>query len=358
MKLKQNQMGLIYHLAQFQTLDYPSCLRLLDEENTGDRTALSYAFRPLTKHKYLRKHKDGQVTLLAKGREQFLGFEPYVTIGGGETCRKRVNFISRTGMFMILAGVAADDSPCELTHCHYFIPSTCWRKIQKGITSTAKFTGILFVGEHRLAVYDIGDGSMDWQLRAERSLFKVDSTKNYATGMLLICDDDKRIEVAQRIIRQTMWSRKQLIDKRHVKAADKPVAYSRSPIKVASQYGHVYLTTPSLLREWLDEVEEEQKYISLRKGDNSSCYSKKEGDYEEKGWRHFINIATDLLKYVYFFSQVKSGIEVRERSQCSERLVKYSLTLPRSDFPIVRMYPDVLNSEVVQFYEYKPQNDA
>jgi hypothetical protein len=64
-------LALIRHLAQFKTLDYQSCLRLLDTENSGDKTALSYEFRPLIRYKYVSKHKDGGITLLAKGKALF-----------------------------------------------------------------------------------------------------------------------------------------------------------------------------------------------------------------------------------------------------------------------------------------------
>ena len=51
MKLHDNQLQLIQHLARFNLLDYAGCLKMLDVDETGDRTALSYVFRPLTKNK-------------------------------------------------------------------------------------------------------------------------------------------------------------------------------------------------------------------------------------------------------------------------------------------------------------------
>ena len=59
MRLHENQLKLIRHLARFNLLDYASCLHMLDTEGTEDKVALSYAFRPLTKNKYLTKRKDG-----------------------------------------------------------------------------------------------------------------------------------------------------------------------------------------------------------------------------------------------------------------------------------------------------------
>jgi hypothetical protein len=77
-----------------------------------------------------------------------------------------------------------------------FIPSACWRQIRAGILSTTRFAGILFIDEHRLAVYDIGDGNMDWQSMAEHSLFyrKYWEHETCATGVLMICDERDVIE--------------------------------------------------------------------------------------------------------------------------------------------------------------------
>jgi len=66
--VKDNQEVLIRHLIRFHILDYESCLQVLDTENTGDKVALSYVFRPLTKHKYIVKDKNGIVSILKKER--------------------------------------------------------------------------------------------------------------------------------------------------------------------------------------------------------------------------------------------------------------------------------------------------
>ena len=53
MKLHENQLNLIRHLIRFNLMAYEDCLEMLDTDDSKDRTALSYAFRPLTKNKYL-----------------------------------------------------------------------------------------------------------------------------------------------------------------------------------------------------------------------------------------------------------------------------------------------------------------
>lgn len=81
-----------------------------------------------------------------------------------------------------------------------FIPSACWRNIAPGILSTTRFTGMVLAGKEKLAVYDIGDGSMEWQVRAEGSLFytKYGSYETKANGMILVCQDGKRNKTAKK----------------------------------------------------------------------------------------------------------------------------------------------------------------
>lgn len=87
-KLHENQLYLLRHLARFQLLSYSDCLELLDTEGTKDLTALSYAFRPLTKNKYISKQRDGGVSILAKGRALFPETEPLISTGGGAVERR------------------------------------------------------------------------------------------------------------------------------------------------------------------------------------------------------------------------------------------------------------------------------
>jgi hypothetical protein len=336
MKLKSNQLALIRHLAQFQTLDYQSCLQMLGD----DKIKASYAFRPLTRHKYISKHKNGSVKVLSKGRDLFPDVEPLVNVGGKNN--ERINSISRIAMLLGKIGIESVSSPLD-TEYECFIPSACWRKLRTNILSTTRFAGILYVGSHRLAVYDIGDGTMEWQIRAERSLFFPiwhEDFDTHATGMLFICDEDKRIEIAKRIIRETMWRRKQLIEKESYYERTRPVKYSKAPIRLAIDYKHVYLTTPNLLKESIDRIINEKDFIEQTRGNNSELQDKRWGDFEVYPRRYFMNSTTDLLKFVYFFSEVKSGIQLN-----------FSIVLPKWDFPILEMYPDVMGMEGLEIHE-------
>lgn len=100
MKLHENQLDLIRHMARFNLLDYPSCLQILDLTESTDRTALSYMFRPLTKNRYLAKRKDGSVSILEKGRALFPEITPLISTGGREMEQKRVMAVSRMAAMM------------------------------------------------------------------------------------------------------------------------------------------------------------------------------------------------------------------------------------------------------------------
>lgn len=107
MRLHENQLKLIRHLARFNLLDYVDCLRILDMAGTGDKVALSYAFRPLTKNKHLTKRKDGSVAILAKGRALFPDVKPLISAGGGAQSVQRVMEVSRMAALMEEHGIPA-----------------------------------------------------------------------------------------------------------------------------------------------------------------------------------------------------------------------------------------------------------
>lgn len=179
--LHENQLKLLRHLARFNLLAYEDCLTMLDVDETGDRIALSYAFRTLTKNKYVSKRENGYVSILAETR--FPEIIPQISTGGGRAERYRVMEVSRMAVLMEKNGIPAFGDRQE-GESAYFIPSACWRDITP--LSTTRFTGMLIVGKHRLAVYDIGEGKMEWQVRAEGSLFYT-KYGSYETKVLFVC---------------------------------------------------------------------------------------------------------------------------------------------------------------------------
>lgn len=354
-KLHYNQERLLAHLAQFNLLGYEDCLELLRTPGQTERMDLSYAFRPLTKNGYVSKNKDGCVSILAKGRALLPEITPLISAGGGEQERKRVMQVSRMAMWMAECGFFAGQKPSSMSIV--FIPSARWRGIAPGILSTSRFVGMLVGSGQRLAVYDIGDGRLDWQTRAENSLFytKYGKAETQATGMLLVCQEEKRVEVAQNIIRQTMWHRKQLL-KEHCAERNRPTRWSRSPIRLRTQYKHVYLTTRSQMERSIIHIYREKCAIQIQReeaGIEKHVCLPDEADVELWPWRLFFNAATDLLKYVRFFAAVKDDIymwENAERFQGFKGEVQYELYFRAEDDAIAHMYPDVNEAEGAFFH--------
>ena len=234
----QFQEDLIQHLCRYNILSYNDCLEMLDPCELHTPTERSYIFRPLTRQGYLLK-RDDRVTVLAKGRALYPELEPLVTLGGGKTNIERLMQVSRLAMRLNRIFIPSYDGLRD-RGWFYFVPSARWRDIAPGVLSTTRFLGVLILRDRRYAVYEIGDGKMEWQARAEGSLFytKHGSRETRATGMIFVCSDDKRIEVAQQIIRQTMWYRKQLLKSDRLER-DKPARWSRSPIRLKADYRHV-----------------------------------------------------------------------------------------------------------------------
>ena len=356
MKLHENQLNLIRHLIRFNILSYEDCLSFLDTENSGDMIAMSYAFRPLTKNGYVVKNRDGVVAILQKGRELFPDEFPLISVATHGKSRLRVMQVSKVCMWMEKIGIPVSGELLD-TEEPYFIPSARWRNIAKGILSTTRFAGMLIAYDKKYAVYDIGDGTMEWQLRAESSLFyyRYGSFETKADGMIMICDDGKRNEIARQIIRQTMWARKALLKDSYAET-DKPVRYSRAPIKLRTQYGHVYLTTPKLLSDSLDMIYDEDYYISAAVEGALRMNTPKLGDIEVYPKRYFINPAFDILKLVYFFSKVKADIESAENGYISP--IEHYLYVCQEDLEVVKMYPDVYKAKGVTICVYQSTEDA
>ena len=356
--MKNNQEILIQHLIRFHILDYESCLQVLDTENTGDKVALSYVFRPLTKQKYIIKDKDGIVSILKKGKELFPDEEPLISIGGGKQNQKRILQVSRVAALLEKVGVEISGERYDMDEPQ-FIPSACWREIAPGILSTTRFAGILLAYGKKYAVYDIGDGTMEWQVRAETSLFyrKYGSYETRADGMILICTDGKRDEIAERIIRQTMWSRKTLLKEKYTET-NKPVRYSRSPIKLRTQYRRVYLTTPSRLFVSLQRIYEEDETIASTIPDAEIRYDRSCGDVQVWPMWYYINPAYDLLKFVYFFSEAKSHLQRKDDNSNLSSKIEFTIVLHQEDKRILKMYPDVLQPERVSLLVYQSTKNA
>ena len=353
MKLHNNQLKLLRHLCRYSLLSYEDCLSLLDTAGTNDKVALSYAFRPLTKNGYVSKREDGSVAILKKGRSLFPEEVPLVSAGGGTTERVRVMTVSRVAMWLENIRRPSYGERHNELQSPYFIPSTCWRKIAPGILSTTRFAGMLMSGKERLAVYDIGDGKMEWQVRAEGSLFYVryGSFQTKATGMVLICNSARCNEIAGNIIQQTMWNRRHLLANSYAER-NRPVSWSRSPIKLKANYEHVYLTTPSTLEEDLRMVFRSENMVQRQQGEAGKTQSPAQGDYEVWPNRVFVNPATDLLKFVYFLTAQKS-LQQSLADPNEKTPLRHTLCCREKDIPILKMFPTAMDPEGTKLFVYQ-----
>lgn len=346
------QLNLLEHLCLYNALDYQSCLHMLDPYKLLTPTERSYAFRPLTRLGYLKKRRDGTVVILAKGRELFPDLAPLISAGGPKTL-DRVIQVSYMAMQLREVDVPSFGEISDFKW-FYFIPSACWRAIAPGILSSTRFLGMLMIpGNRRYAVYDIEDGKMKWQAKAEGSLFytKNGDYKTRATGMIFVCSEEKRIEVAKNIIRQTMWLRKQLLKHDRVER-DKPVRWSHAPIRLKADYAHVYLMTHEKLRQGIMHIYGENcisPIFCVGAKRETNCA---QGDYVDWPYRYYCNPACDLLKFVYFFAAVKNHMEMLRTNPQISREPYYRVCIRPEDRPILEMYPDVMESEGLEVYEY------
>ncbi len=357
-KLHKSQLILIRHLIRFNVLDYESCLELLDIENTNDKIAMSYMFRPLTKYNYISKNENSCVTVLKKGKACFPNEHKYISEGSSEQTKQRVMQVSRIAACMEKLGIRNTDKLLNNTDI-YFIPSACWRNIAPGILSTTRFVGMLIAYNKKYAVYDIGDGSMEWQVRAESSLFytKYGHYETKADGMIMICDSGKRNTIAENIIRHTMWNRKSLLNGQYTER-ERPVRFSRSPIKLRTQYERVYLITKDKILDGLKWIFYDDYIIANTIENSRKLNDPKLGDVEIWPKRYFINPAFDLLKLVYFFSAVKSHHELEKSFIPSSSNIEFVIIVQREDLSILRMYPDVFYSEKVEIHELQLNEHA
>lgn len=350
--MHDNQLFLIEHLCLYNALDYQSCLHILDPDEQKTPTERSYIFRPLTKNGYLKKRKDGTVAILAKGRELFPDVTPLISLGGPKTL-DRVIKVSHMAMLLGEIGIPSFGEINDYKRL-YFIPSARWRTIGRGILSSTLFLGMLVMpGDRRYAVYDIEDGKMEWQARAEGSLLYIKNgdRETRATGMIFVCSEEKRLSVAENIIRQTMWYRKQLLKHDRIERT-KPTRWSSHPIKLKADYEHVYLTTPQRLRESIMRIYGEDAAGRVFCPDARRMSEPALGDYEDWPYRYFCNSACDLLKFVYFFAAVKKHTELLRNNPLISKEPYYRVCIRPEDRPILEMYPDVLEAEGLEVYEY------
>lgn len=307
--LTTKQKGLLIHLGNYSLADKDTCLIFLQSEN---REKPEYGLRTLKRWGYITQRKDGLYGITAKGLDYLGRDRCWLTCGGNKEARQRLAQTSRVATLLLQQNIQSiGQMPAKGEN--RFIPSPAWRTIREGITSTARFNGMLFLESYRLVVYHVGDGNLNWQIFGERSL----SFQNYgrydnrATGMLLICDDGMGPEIAQDIIRETMYRRKRLLSNPGggYYETDKPQKYARSPIRLHDQYSRAFLTEEQDLGITLRAISIEEEIIEQHRLllGGSVARSKDFWDIEAYPKRAVMNATNDLLKYLYFFAHLKDS---------------------------------------------------
>ncbi len=117
-------------------------------------------------------------------------------------------------------------------------------------------------------------------------------------------------------------------------------------------------TTPETLAISLRRILAEEKYIQSLCDRNGGRLSGSQGigDIEVHPRRIFVNPAADLLKYVRFFSAVKTYLTPKEEPNYYP--ITIELYVQREDQPIVKMYPKLCDSEGLKIYAYRSEEDA
>ena len=189
---------------------------------------------------------------------------------------------------------------------------------------------------------------MEWQARAEGSLFytRYGAYETKAAGMLLLCQPERKAAIAENIIRQTMWYRKQLLSTHSRTERDKPARWSTAPIRLRTQYEHAYLVDYEGLSSFLDDLLYEERIIADLQAKGNRCSDPRHGDWEIWPIRYFVNPANDLLKYVYFYSALRELQRMKSDQNAPDPQVKYAMLVKQRDLPFLHsLYPELLNME-------------
>lgn len=308
--LNEGQIRLLAHLKRFKVADKDACLLLLDTDKTRNKDKLLYSLRPLVKNKYISKRSDNLYGLLQKGAEMVDHVNTVLTVGGDAAGRRRAAEVSHIAALLGWHGIqTATEIPQVGQNC--FIPSAIWRNLRSGLISTTRFLGILFYEGMRLAVYNVGDGNYEWQMRAECSLHykRYDAPEKRATGIFLVCNDGCGLEIGEQIVRRTLWERKTLL-KRSLRENNKRVPYGKAPIRIRAEYQYVYLAEQSEVMDVLrmaDASKIAYSNMSVRLGVSVP-------DYPDTNFIngtpevHQINICCDLLALAFFYNDVKQHV--------------------------------------------------
>jgi hypothetical protein len=90
-------------------------------------------------------------------------------------------------------------------------------------------------------------------------------------------------------------------------------------------------------------TKQSEEFISKYR-DNQDLTNHKNGDFYSDSKQCFLNLSTDLLKYVYFFTLAKST------QNCA-------VILRKEDVPILETYSGLFSAKGAEIYEYRNPED-
>jgi len=250
----------------------------------------------LLRLRYISKN-NGLISLLKKGKEIVEDTEELIVVGGNLVAKQKVAKMANIAGTLMQNGIPSTDRlPKENENA--FIPSNLWRKFRTCIVSTSRFLGVLQYGNRKIVIYHVGDGNFEWQGYGEYSHFfrAYGAYETKADAMLIVCNDGMGPEVAERIIRHSIWKRKTLIKDYGSYENPKPHKYSRAEITVRSDYGVALFCET---RDILDTL----KAFSQNKNTLSSNWIEEDS---ENYIRKIDNGHNDLLLYVKAISEANN----------------------------------------------------
>lgn len=133
--------------------------------------------------------------------------------------------------------------------------------------------------------------------------------------------------------------------------------WSRAPIRLRKLYGRVYLTTPAQFRRDLNHILYLPHEIEARRVEGVLLHDPAQGDYERDSYRGFVCYATDLLKYVYFFSAVRALMRILDDPNIPSPSLRYEIYIQERDEELLALYPDCLDLEGLNIYVYQPEEN-
>lgn len=105
----------------------------------------------------------------------------------------------------------------------------------------------------------------------------------------------------------------------------------------------------------MERILDEETYIQALCDENNGIRlgSQGIGDVEAHHRRIFVNPASDLMKYVRYFSAVKDYLLQEEDERFPQPEIEIELYIHKIDRPIAGMYPELYGLEGLRVYVYR-----